>query len=630
MTKSNSLAVETRFGTAVARDWFLINSRWQDSVWHFRPTNVLEESVPVRVRWDFEMPGGGRFDDGGHAALCESARQLIALIRGNSLRGDRAQRATTSEGYFHYLRQLVKWMTVIGITRFADIDAQSLQQFHSYLRGRPGVARENLSPATIQKYFFLFTYLYKFRDQLDDGLGFDPFRGISTAQAAHLRESDIRRWPYTPDAVSVALVGGSIDLLEHGHTILRARVMYSQAIAAAARRNWDPDARTAAATLALETADISLPRLKHRILSVKDLADAVDMLYAACFVVISYLVGPRASEILHLCASCVKRCGETDSTICMVQGAIFKRQPEYHGRPHEWVAPPAAVQAIEMLEALSAGHRKRAHSSNLWLRRSYVHGAVEWQSDCSAPLAIPSTERVRGWLQRLAVFLEVPEHNGRRWKFGTHQGRKTFARFAALRDRTALLAVAQHFGHRDRAATDAGYAGSDYRLNEEIDAEIMEQSVLAWEHMLASPGLGGRAGVEIIAKRPRFRGARMKQDLKAYARLMVDSGLVMGVCDWGYCVYREQTSACLGNAAGPNPANREPSACSRCANFAVSEKHRPYWVDQAARCEAMLNEPALPLQTIRIARERVAEARRLLRAIDAKVNESEHEASSND
>jgi len=143
--------------------------------------------------------------------------------------------------------------------------------------------------------------------------------------------------------------------------------------------------------------------------------------------------------------------------------------------------------------------------------------------------------------------------------------------------------------------------------------------------MLAAPGLGGRAGAEIIAKRPRFRGARLKQDLKSYARLLVDAGLVLGVCDWGFCVYREEHSACLGNAVGPNPARREPSTCTHCRNFVVSVQHRPYWVEQLRRHEALLNEPALPMQTLRIARERLEEARSMIRAIDAEANkESTH------
>jgi hypothetical protein len=181
--------------------------------------------------------------------------------------------------------------------------------------------------------------------------------------------------------------------------------------------------------------------------------------------------------------------------------------------------------------------------------------------------------------------------------------------------------LAQQLGHRERAETDHGYAGSDYRLNQEIDAEILQQSINAWEHMLAAPGLGGRAGEEIVANRPRFRGKRMKEDLASYARLLVDAGLVLGICDWGFCVYREEHSACLGNAAGPNPARREPSTCARCKNFAVSQRHRPYWVEQVHRCERLLDEPALPRQTLRLVRTRLDEARSLIRTIDSDAKE---------
>jgi hypothetical protein len=157
-------------------------------------------------------------------------------------------------------------------------------------------------------------------------------------------------------------------------------------------------------------------------------------------------------------------------------------------------------------------------------------------------------------LQRFGAWLGLT-HQDKPWRLTTHQGRKTFARFAALRDRTCLFALAQHLGHRERAETDHGYAGSDYRLAQEIDAEILQQSVNAWEHMLAAPGLGGRAGAEIMAKRPRFRGKRVKQDLAELRAPAGGRGLVLGVCDWGFCVYREEHSACLGNAAGPEPGS---------------------------------------------------------------------------
>jgi hypothetical protein len=116
----------------------------------------------------------------------------------------------------------------------------------------------------------------------------------------------------------------------------------------------------------------------------------------------------------------------------------------------------------------------------------------------------------------------------------------------------------------------------------------------------------------------------MKADLHTYARMLVEAGLILGVCDYGYCVYRQEYSACRGNATGPNPANREPSTCSRCKNFAVSVQHRPYWLDQARRCETLLSEPALPTQTLRILRERLDEARAMLRSITSSAKEGVH------
>jgi hypothetical protein len=227
-------------------------------------------------------------------------------------------------------------------------------------------------------------------------------------------------------------------------------------------------------------------------------------------------------------------------------------------------------------------------------------------------------------LRRSASWFDLPLHGVKPWRLSTHQGRKTFVRFAALRDRSALFALAQHLGHRERGITDTGYSGTDYVLNREIDAAILEQSVSAWEQMLSAPVLGGRAGAEILAKRPRFRGTRIKQDLKGYARMLVDAGLTLGVCDWGYCVYRQEHSACLGSTSAPNPVRREPSTCARCRNFAVGPEHRGYWEEQARRYEALLNEPSLPTQSLKIARERLNEALAMGRSIEVAAHAGRH------
>lgn len=40
------------------RAWFLKDSRWEDPVWRFAPTNALEEELPVSLAWDFALQEG--------------------------------------------------------------------------------------------------------------------------------------------------------------------------------------------------------------------------------------------------------------------------------------------------------------------------------------------------------------------------------------------------------------------------------------------------------------------------------------------------------------------------------------------------------------------------------------------
>jgi integrase len=611
----------------VDRAWFLRSGcRWQDHTWDLKPSSTLEEADTIKLGWDFTLPSGERFCAPRYAPLLESSKQLIAMIRTRSLSTGLSQRATTVRCYFTYLRELVRWMDREGVVSFSDLDATAVLQFQRTVASRPGVAGPTLSATTVQKYLYLLIYLYRFRDDLEDALRVDPFPGQSLGAAAKVRDGDIPRMPYTPEHVATALIQGAIKSVERASQVLQAREVFAKTIAQAQQEGTSKHLLTVTAAHALQEWGRAHPGDDMpAIVSTNDLMQRVDMLYAACFVVIAYLVGARVSEILHLRVGCVQGrtgdSGSSDDTDSSIVGTIFKGEAQYHGRRHEWVAPPAAVKAVAVLELLSVAHRTRSARQDLWLRRREV-GVSEWRFDFAGPLELPSIGRINNLLARFSDWLGLPQHEGKPWRLTSHQGRKTFARFVALRDRTALFALAQHLGHRDRTVTDLCYAGNDYRLNSEIDAAILEQSVAAWEHMLAAPGLGGRAGAEIIARRPRFRGTRLKQDIKSYAHMLVDAGLVLGVCDWGFCVYREEHSACLGNAAGPNPERREPSTCARCKNFSVSVQHRPYWVEQVKRSEALLNEPALPIQTLRILRDRLNEAQSLIRAIDAQATRS--------
>jgi integrase len=614
------------------RGWFLRDSGWDDVVWILAPTNLLEEEHPHRMRWDFSFPSGRCFTDPQYASLLQSAKELLALIRTRLLQSGLASRSSTVAKYFLHLRGLIQWMDAEGFCRFSDLDSAALLRFQGTIVQRKRNTGTTVTPLTVQQHLGLLVYLHHFRDEIDDGLSVDPCPGQGAFTLAGAHGRDRHQWPYTPDIIAVPLIQGAIELLENcAIDILRAREIYTTTMAEAQHRGCSNSTCNYKTARALRQVTTLTPRGSQTIYSAAELDELLNLLYAACFVVISYLVGPRGGEVLQLQTGCLQsrpaHGAGGEAALTMIVGAIFKREADYYGRPHEWVAPQAAVHAISVLEALSSPHRLRTGRNQLWLRalgRTRTRGATEWQIECIGPFQIPRTPCIGGHINRLATWLGLPLYEGKRWHLSTQQGRKTFARFAALRDRTSFFALAQHMGHRDCSVTDQGYAGTDYALNREIDAEVLEQSVSAWEHMLSVPELGGRAGNEIIAKRPRFRGVRMKQELKSYARMLAEAGLILGVCDYGYCVYRQEYSACLGNASGPNPARREPSTCSRCKNFAVSTRHRPYWLEQVRRNEALLNEPALPTQTLKIVRERLTEALAVIRSIDLNSKDDSH------
>ena len=617
-------------GNASARDWFLQDSTWDDTRWCFAPTNLLEEEARQQIRWDFTVPRGGRFTDAKHAPLLETAKKLIALVRSRSLFSGLPRRARTACGYFVHLRLFLRWMDKEGFGRFAEVDADAVLRYRHAVGQRPSRRRASILPATQLTHLSVLAHLYYLRDELGDGLPNDPFidRSARRLTGAYGTAPGGR---HTPDAVAVPLVQKSIDYLEGGAIdVLRAREIYTLAMAEASGRFRTNGNCNRHVLEALGRIAITTPWGVQRIFRIQDLRDAIDMLYAACFVVIAYLVGPRVNELLHLRAGCVvprTTQGVGGPTqIEVMTGTLFKHESGYYGRPHEWVIPQAAVHAVSVLEALSAPNRLRTGRGELWLRAragTGPKGAMEWQQDPPGklPIRLVLSSTIAHCLEQYVRWLNLPPHEGKPWPLSAREGRKTFARFAALRDRTCLFALAQHLGHRDRSMTDSGYAGTDYSLEREIRAEVLEQSVAAWEHMLSAPQLGGRAGAEILAKRPQFRGLRMKSQIKSYARTLVEAGLVLGVCDYGYCVYRQEYSACRGTTTGPNPVYREPSTCARCLNFVVSTPHRPYWEGQLERCETFLREPALPTQTLKIVRERLEEAQAIIRSISASEGE---------
>lgn len=563
-----------------------------DDLWHLdvaTPGAILSEFT---LDWTFALDDGTSFASERWRPLRDAAKTFLWTLAVHPPPGRRRYRTSTLVGEYRRLRVLIEWMTRNGYDRFSRLDRDAGERFLTFASQRPGRRGPLVSRMTLGGYANLLHLLYLQREKVPDPL---PVRIVDAEKLRDLRNRsrDPHVGPATPDDVAIPLVSAAIRL-----------------IGTPAEDILDLQDRLASGRLAPHRFAILDGEEAPWHTAVADSATKVnfliDRLYDACFVVIAYLIGARVSEILGLQAGCVEAAPSADGgeTFDYVRGRIYKTAASPLGEVHRWIAPAPVVRAIAVLERLSEPLRHETGREDLWLRRPV--NRLHQIGICR------STVLNNHLNSSFAAFIDLQSPDGRSWHLTTHQGRKTFARFVGRRDRTGLHALAAHFGHVTRVMTDAAYVGVDFHLADLIDAEVLAETRDALEDVLTATKLGGKAG-RAIALHSRFRGRVRDGDVREYVDFILrESDMRLGVCDWGYCVYRRETSACLSGEKGPNPVLRTQGACATCANFAVTAKHRPIWAARRERNLALLSHRDLDDESRALAVTRVGECDRIL------------------
>jgi hypothetical protein len=212
-------------------------------------------------------------------------------------------------------------------------------------------------------------------------------------------------------------------------------------------------------------------------------------------------------------------------------------------------------------------------------------------------------------------------------KLHPHSARKTFARFVVLRDKRALESLSYHFGHTHRLITDGFYVGSDIELEKMISEEGRRDLANGLEDILRSGAIGGKAGNVLSTFRRnavsgKFRGRRA---LSSLVDKLIEEGIQLAPCDWGYCVYSQSLSACRGSERGPNEANRSSDICSGCANFVATERHRVWWSNRLERDAAFLCQSGIAEQSRQWVKKRMIGTEKVLRQLNKRrSDEIEH------
>ena len=399
--------------------------------------------------------------------------------------------------------------------------------------------------------------------------------------------------PRTPEPVAVALVGGAIRVLgAPAEDIIEARDRLLALYDEIGNAPGGQEAVNAELRKRLDAKPLAWKRSKHErwhnesLNGPREVRELIDRLYDAAGVVLSYLVGMRISEILSLEVGCVMKKPRTDGgkAYTFIKGTIYKTAPTAKGESHEWVAPPIAERAVEVLERISRPLRERTGKPYLWLR--YRSRGVKVGKTGIGMLHNHSI--VKRLNEFFAPFIGLPAHEGQPWHLTTHQGRKTFAYFMAIQDRSGLEALRDQFGHRSVVMTDQAYSPHDAEMTELISKEGTQEMAEALAELLIAPDLAGEKGRQ-IAKHARYRGQFTKEEALEYAKqLLRDTGMHIEICHYGICVYDPRHSACQGDAHGPNHALRTQSVCVGCKNFVAGPKHKPIWQERQQRYEVVL------------------------------------------
>lgn len=569
--------------------------------------DALYDGKRAKIDWRTFLPHSGGSKHQREYLLCSLRGLFVALIEApRQMRSDRISHSTVLNWYYA-MRRMTRWMTSRNIWRFSSLSPQDVAEYIEYCDIRDD-RKGCVSRHTLYFRLQLLQEMWEFRRSYPGALRVNP----ATIDVDVIRKSKpgISSWRALDEDEAIPLIGDAI-------MFIRSHCAYLTSVR---KRRWQLDRsavgiekRTKAFRVRkLYKALGDEPGLKllrdelnmHRENVHVVLRRAFALADGACFNLILFTEGMRVSELVRLDTGCLKHGSLADGTaVNRLHGIAAKKG----AKRRSWIATDEVAEAINYLDESFSGQRKAFGLEALILNNS--------DGGSGSTLGCRPVRARRGVVAtRMQLFAKAPERRVRvEQRIHPHVARKTFARFVVCRDKHALEALAYHFGHIYQSITDGSYAGSDIELQKLLGEESRRDLERALTDLVTSPNVGGKAGAAISTiregTRSNFRG---KRGVRRLVEKLIADGVQLAPCDWGYCVYSQALSACHGDSRGPNEARRSPDICAGCQNFAVTERHRPWWEARLDREDQFLSNPDLPTQTIALVSRRRGNSARIL------------------
>jgi hypothetical protein len=570
-----------------------VRCRFDDDVWYCALAGGSERGM----HWNrLEVAPREFLTDPNHADLLRAAKRLMilaAIARPGNKR--RPLRGSSLLQIFNGLRFLLPWMVLHGVQRFSELTIDHLVRYRNRVERETTIVRHNhkaLAPgsrkplarhtrfARVQ----VLLYLVRLQDELrGDGIRLNvhdvedvlaPITGDVKSDSSTQRIPDelfrqiICRAIEVIKDPCVAQVAARCDTFEaawedHRSRHPKSKLQESIRRGAFYTTNWRPkNAETQLITFCGSELDLA-------ILGREALKDLITVVRGGCLAILAGLIGMRQSELRTLRIGCLRTRRLPDGRVLLaVHGTLFKTVDASQGENAEWVAgwdvPDNPVRlAIATLEMLSRAERTDVLFPRERRRLQYYDDYI-------------SVTKMAGLVRRFAVYVSV----GDGWHFAMHQFRKTFARFVALSNVNASLALMRHFKHVSLQMTERYFPDDPELIGEIIEAS---EALIAerLDTVFGAERLGGIKGQEIVANNTAYRGdAHAKERRELVEMSLRDPSVRVLLHLYGLCIYDESAAKCRGDIA-----NVGMWTCVDCPNSVMDETAEPFWKETIRRLD---------------------------------------------